>query len=52
MKSTEPSPSAQFLKKSEPDEFDLVILGGGPCSTVAAWTFAAEDKRVAVVDRK
>jgi pyruvate/2-oxoglutarate dehydrogenase complex dihydrolipoamide dehydrogenase (E3) component len=29
-----------------------VILGGGTGSTVAAWTFAAEGKRVAVVDRK
>ena len=24
------------------EEFDLVILGGGTGSTVAAWTFAAE----------
>jgi pyruvate/2-oxoglutarate dehydrogenase complex dihydrolipoamide dehydrogenase (E3) component len=38
--------------KSQPEEFDLVILGGGTGSTVAAWTFAAEGKRVAVVDRK
>jgi len=29
-----------------------VILGGGTGSTVAAWTFAAEGKRVAVIDRK
>jgi pyruvate/2-oxoglutarate dehydrogenase complex dihydrolipoamide dehydrogenase (E3) component len=35
-----------------PEEFDLVILGGGTGSTVAAWTFASEGKRVAVVDRK
>jgi pyruvate/2-oxoglutarate dehydrogenase complex dihydrolipoamide dehydrogenase (E3) component len=34
------------------EEFDLVILGGGTGSTVAAWTFAAEGKRVAVIDRK
>jgi pyruvate/2-oxoglutarate dehydrogenase complex dihydrolipoamide dehydrogenase (E3) component len=52
MKSTEPSPSAEVLKKSQPEEFDLVILGGGTGSTVAAWTFAGEGKRVAVVDRK
>jgi pyruvate/2-oxoglutarate dehydrogenase complex dihydrolipoamide dehydrogenase (E3) component len=52
MKSTEPSPSAQVLKKAQPEEFDLVILGGGTGSTVAAWTFAGEGKRVAVVDRK
>ena len=34
------------------EEYDLVILGGGTGSTVAAWTFAAEGKRVAVIDRK
>jgi pyruvate/2-oxoglutarate dehydrogenase complex dihydrolipoamide dehydrogenase (E3) component len=38
--------------KTQPEEFDLVILGGGTGSTVAAWTFAGEGKRVAVVDRK
>ncbi len=52
MKSTETSPSAYVLKKLQPEEFDLVILGGGTGSTVAAWTFAGEGKRVAVVDRK
>jgi pyruvate/2-oxoglutarate dehydrogenase complex dihydrolipoamide dehydrogenase (E3) component len=52
MKSAETSPSADVLKKSPPEEFDLVILGGGTGSTVAAWTFAGEGKRVAVVDRK
>jgi pyruvate/2-oxoglutarate dehydrogenase complex dihydrolipoamide dehydrogenase (E3) component len=52
MNSTETSPSAHVLKKSEPEEFDLVILGGGTGSTVAAWTFAGEGKRVAVLDRK
>ena len=34
------------------EEFDVVILGGGTGSTIAAWTFAGEGKRVAVVDRK
>ncbi len=52
MNSTETSSSANVLKKSQPEEFDLVILGGGTGSTVAAWTFAGEGKRVAVVDRK
>src|SRR6266446_509077 len=51
MKGTETSPSAH-VKKSQPEEFDLVILGGGTGSTVAAWAFAGEGKRVAVVDRK
>ena len=52
MKRTESTSSAQVLKKSQPEEFDLVILGGGTGSTIAAWTFAGEGKRVAVVDRK
>lgn len=34
------------------EEFDLVILGGGTGSTLAAWTFAAEGKRVAAIDRQ
>src|ERR1700747_2192598 len=52
MKTTETSPSAHVVKKSQPEEFDLVILGGGTGSTIAAWTFAAEGKRVAAIDRK
>ena len=52
MKSTDTSPSAHVLKQLQPEEFDLVILGGGTGSTLAAWTFAGEGKRVAVVDRK
>jgi pyruvate/2-oxoglutarate dehydrogenase complex dihydrolipoamide dehydrogenase (E3) component len=43
---------ASSRKVTEPEEYDLVILGGGTGSTVAAWTFAGEGKRVAVVDRK
>ena len=39
-------------KNTQPEDFDLVILGGGTGSTVAAWTFAGEGKRVAVVERK
>jgi pyruvate/2-oxoglutarate dehydrogenase complex dihydrolipoamide dehydrogenase (E3) component len=52
MNSTETSQSPQASKNTQPEEFDLVILGGGTGSTVAAWTFAGEGKRVAVVDRK
>lgn len=52
MKITETSPSAHLLNKLQPEEYDLVFLGGGTGSTVAAWTFASEGKRVAVVDRK
>src|SRR5437868_6664383 len=52
MKRTESISSAQVIKETQPEEFDLVILGGGTGSTVAAWTFAGEGKRVAVVERK
>jgi pyruvate/2-oxoglutarate dehydrogenase complex dihydrolipoamide dehydrogenase (E3) component len=52
MSSTETSLSPQASKNTQPEDFDLVILGGGTGSTVAAWTFAGEGKRVAVVDRK
>src|SRR5579864_3885906 len=52
MKSAETSPSTHVLKTSQSEEFDLVILGGGTGSTLAAWTSASEGKRVAVVDRK
>jgi pyruvate/2-oxoglutarate dehydrogenase complex dihydrolipoamide dehydrogenase (E3) component len=44
--------SAQSSRNTQPEDYDLVILGGGSGSTVAAWTFASEGKRVAVVDRK
>ena len=52
MKSPETSASAQVPDTSQLEEFDVVILGGGTGSTVAAWTFAGEGKSVAVVDRK
>jgi pyruvate/2-oxoglutarate dehydrogenase complex dihydrolipoamide dehydrogenase (E3) component len=52
MKRTENTPSAHVPENTQPEEFDLVILGGGTGSTVAAWTFAGEGKKVAVVDRK
>jgi hypothetical protein len=46
MTSVENTSSSQ-PKKSQLEEFDVVILGGRTGSTVAAWTFAAEGKRVA-----
>jgi pyruvate/2-oxoglutarate dehydrogenase complex dihydrolipoamide dehydrogenase (E3) component len=52
MKSTNEISAAAVSKNMQPEEFDLVILGGGTGSTVAAWTFAGEGKRVVVVDRK
>jgi pyruvate/2-oxoglutarate dehydrogenase complex dihydrolipoamide dehydrogenase (E3) component len=44
--------SAQLSKKMDPEEYDLVILGGGTGSTIAAWTFAKQGQRVAAMDRK
>jgi pyruvate/2-oxoglutarate dehydrogenase complex dihydrolipoamide dehydrogenase (E3) component len=41
-----------LLKDTEPEDYDLVILGDGTGSTLAAWTFASEGKRVAVIERK
>src|SRR5437879_3856210 len=52
MKRTESYSYDQVLKKTQPEEFDLVILGGGTGSTIAAWTCAGEGKQVAVVERK
>src|ERR1700684_3268941 len=52
MTSTEDASIGTARKGAQPEEFDLVILGGGAGSTLAAWTFASEGKRVAVVDRK
>src|SRR5579872_2012357 len=42
--SSHPSPN--------PEDYDLVFLGGGTGSTLAAWTFASEGRRVAVIDRR
>ena len=44
--------SKRQAEKSTPEDYDLVILGGGTGATIAAWTFASEGKRVAVIERK
>jgi pyruvate/2-oxoglutarate dehydrogenase complex dihydrolipoamide dehydrogenase (E3) component len=44
--------SSPGVLETRPEEYDLVVLGGGTGSTIAAWTFAGEGKRVAVIDRK
>ncbi len=41
MNTLESVSSAQLLTKTDPEEFDLVVLGGGTGSTIAAWTFAS-----------
>src|SRR5258708_38165872 len=38
--------------KANPEEYDLVILGGGTGGTIAAWTFAGQGQRGAVIERK
>ncbi len=45
------SPKQKTIK-TDIEEYDLVILGGGTGSTIAAWTFAKQGQRVAAIDRK
>ena len=52
MNTVESVSSAQLLKRTDPEEYDLVILGGGTGSTIAAWTLAGQGQRVAVIERK
>jgi pyruvate/2-oxoglutarate dehydrogenase complex dihydrolipoamide dehydrogenase (E3) component len=47
-----PETNLQTKPVANPEEFDIVILGGGTGGTVAAWTFAAEGRHVAVIERK
>lgn len=44
--------SAAVNHASTLEDYDLVILGGGTGSTLAAWTFASQGQRVAVVERR
>ena len=44
--------SAQLPKKTDPEEYDLVVLGSGTGSKIAAWTTAQQGKRVALIERK
>ena len=52
MNYTKNTSSIQRSNESQVERFDLLILGRGTGSTTAAWTFAAEGRRVAIVDRK
>jgi pyruvate/2-oxoglutarate dehydrogenase complex dihydrolipoamide dehydrogenase (E3) component len=52
MSATQYASSSQPLRNSDLEEYDLVIFGGGTGSTIAAWAFAGEGKRVAAIDRK
>jgi pyruvate/2-oxoglutarate dehydrogenase complex dihydrolipoamide dehydrogenase (E3) component len=44
--------SARPPRKTDPEEYDLVVLGSGAGSKLAAWTLAEQGKRVAVIERK
>ena len=44
--------SVQPSKKTDPEEYDLVVLGSGAGSKLTAWTLAKQGKRVAVIERK
>jgi pyruvate/2-oxoglutarate dehydrogenase complex dihydrolipoamide dehydrogenase (E3) component len=44
--------SAQFPRKTDPEEYDVVVLGSGAGSKLAAWTLAQQGQRVAVIERK
>lgn len=46
------TPSSARADEAQAEIYDLVILGGGTGSTLAAWTFASQGQRVAVVERK
>jgi pyruvate/2-oxoglutarate dehydrogenase complex dihydrolipoamide dehydrogenase (E3) component len=48
----EVSTTQQLPEDMETEEYDVVILGGGTGSTIAAWTLANQGRRVAVIDRK
>jgi pyruvate/2-oxoglutarate dehydrogenase complex dihydrolipoamide dehydrogenase (E3) component len=44
--------STERARKANLEQYDLVILGGGTGGTIAAWTFAKQGQRVAVIERK
>ena len=44
--------STQLPRKTDPEEYDLVVLGSGAGGKLAAWTLAQQGQRVAAIDRK
>ena len=52
MDSMETVSSGQLFEKTNLEEYDLVVLGSGTGSKIAAWTFAEQGKRVALIERK
>jgi pyruvate/2-oxoglutarate dehydrogenase complex dihydrolipoamide dehydrogenase (E3) component len=47
-----PSQGSGGFTASDPEEDDVVVLGSGEAGKYLAWAFAAEGKRVAVVERR
>ena len=43
---------SRLSRKTAAEEYDLVILGSGAGSKLAAWTFAGKGQHVAVIERK
>lgn len=52
MTGLEKRPSGRPDEDARIEEYDLVVLGSGAGSKFAAWTFAAQGQRVAVVERQ
>ena len=52
MSTTQKAAPTHPPRETKPEEYDLVILGGGTGGTIAAWTFAGQGQRVAVIERK
>src|SRR6201981_91436 len=52
MSVTENAPSTRAPRQANIEEYDVVILGSGTGGTIAAWTFAGQGQRVAVIERK
>jgi pyruvate/2-oxoglutarate dehydrogenase complex dihydrolipoamide dehydrogenase (E3) component len=52
MNTTQSDSSTQSSRKTRPEDYDLVIIGSGAGSKLAAWTFAGQGQRVAVIERK
>jgi hypothetical protein len=44
MEVTEKVSSTESTRRTAPEEYDLVILGDGTNSTIAAWTFAKQGR--------
>src|SRR5208282_4020116 len=44
--------STQIPETADPEEYDVVILGSGAGSKIAAWTLGKQGQRVAVIERK